>query len=81
MRPLASSKRADLPPCARTDRWPKVAADVLSHGPLNPLVRYQVSLRPHRYTALTTDGCLIAVVDIAEVATQTAREVPDRQLI
>lgn len=54
--------------------------EALPYGPLNPLLQYQVNLRPHRYTALTTDGRLIAVVDKTELATQTTREVLYRQL-
>lgn len=52
----------------------------LPHGPLSPLLQYQVNLRPQRYTALTTGGRLIAVVDKSELATRTTEEVLHRQL-
>ena len=54
--------------------------EALPHGPLTPLLQYQVNLRPHRYTALTTDGHLIAVVDKSELATRTTSELLYRQL-
>jgi len=54
--------------------------EALPHGSLTPLLQYQVNLRPHRYTALTTDGRLIAVVDKSELATRTTQEVLYRQL-
>lgn len=54
--------------------------EALPHGPLTPLLQYQVNLRPHRYTALTTDGRLIAVVDKSELATRTTGELLYRQL-
>lgn len=54
--------------------------EALPHGPLSQLLRYQVNLRPHRYTALTTDGRLIAVVDKCELATRTTDELLRRQL-
>jgi hypothetical protein len=52
----------------------------LPHGPLTTLLQYQVNLRPHRYTALTADGRLIAVVDKDELATRTTDELLHRQL-
>jgi hypothetical protein len=55
-------------------------ADALPHGPLTSLLRYQVNLRPRRYTALTTDGRLLAVVDKCELATRTTDELLRRQL-
>jgi hypothetical protein len=45
--------------------------EALPHGPLTPLLQYQVNLRRHRFTGLTTDGRLIAVVDKNELATRT----------
>ena len=54
--------------------------EALPHGPLTPLLQYQVNLRPRRYTALTTDGRLIAVVDKCELATRTTDELLRRQL-
>jgi hypothetical protein len=54
--------------------------EALPHGPLTALLQYQVNLRPHRYTALTTDGRLIAVVDKSELATRTTQEILHRQL-
>lgn len=54
--------------------------DALPHGPLTPLLRYQVNVRSHRYTALTTDGRLIAVVDKSELAARTTEAILHRQL-
>jgi hypothetical protein len=54
--------------------------EALPHGPLTSLLRYQVNLRPHRYTALTVDGRLIAVVDKYELAMRTTDELLRRQL-
>jgi hypothetical protein len=54
--------------------------EALPHGPLTPLLQYQVNTRPRRYTALTTEGRLIAVVDKSELATRTTEEVLHRQL-
>lgn len=54
--------------------------DTLPHGPLTPLLQYQVNMRPRRYTALTAEGRLIAVVDKSELATRTTDEVLRRQL-
>lgn len=54
--------------------------EALPHGPLTPLLRYQVNMRSHRYTALTTDGRLIAVVDKSELAARTTEAILDRQL-
>jgi hypothetical protein len=54
--------------------------EALPHGPLTQLLRYQVNLRPHRYTALTADGRLIAVVDRCKLATRTTDELLRRQL-
>jgi hypothetical protein len=54
--------------------------EALPHGPLTPLLRYQVNLRPRRYTALTAEGRLIAVVDKYELATRTTDELLRRQL-
>lgn len=58
----------------------KLDTGALPHGPLTQLLRYQVNLRPHRYTALTADGRLIAVVDKCELATRTTDELLRRQL-
>lgn len=58
----------------------KLDTEALPHGPLTQLLRYQVNLRPHRYTALTVDGRLIAVVDKCELATRTTDELLRRQL-
>ena len=54
--------------------------DALPHGPLTPLLQYQVNMRLRRYTALATDGRLIAVVDKSVLATRTTEEVLRRQL-
>lgn len=54
--------------------------EALPHGPLTPLLQYQVNMRPRRYTALATEGRLIAVVDKSELATRTTEEVLRRQL-
>lgn len=54
--------------------------EALPHGPLTPLLQYQVNARSRRYTALTTEGRLIAVVDKDELATRTTEEVLHRQL-
>jgi hypothetical protein len=54
--------------------------EALPHGPLTPLLQYQVNLRRHRFTGLTTDGRLIAVVDKSELATRTTDELLRHQL-
>ncbi len=38
------------------------------YGPLNPLLRYRIITRPQRYSALTDQSRLIAVVDRDEIA-------------
>ena len=58
----------------------KLDTEALPHGPLTQLLRYQVNFRPHRYTALTADGRLIAVVDKCELATRTTDELLRHQL-
>lgn len=58
---------------------PALDTEALPHGPLTPLLRYQVNLRPRRYTALTADGRLLAVVDKCELATRTTDELLRRQ--
>lgn len=54
--------------------------EALPHGPLTPLLQYQVNMRPRCYTALATEGRLMAVVDKSELATRTTEEVLRRQL-
>ena len=54
--------------------------DSLPHGPLTPLLRYQIVTRPHRYTALTTAGRLIEIVDRTELAVRTTEAVLQREL-
>ena len=54
--------------------------EALPHGPLTPLLQYQINVRSRRYTALTTEGRLMAVVDKSELATRTTDEVLRRQL-
>ena len=54
--------------------------EALPHGPLTPLLQYQVNMRSHRYTALATEGRLMAVVNKSELATRTTEEVLRRQL-
>ena len=55
-------------------------AEALPHGPLTPLLQYQVNMRPRRYTALVIEGRLMAVVDKNVLATRTTEEVLRRQL-
>jgi hypothetical protein len=54
--------------------WLKGDLDVesLPYGPLNPLLRYRIVTRPHRYSALTDQSRLVAVVDRDEVALRSA---------
>ena len=54
--------------------------EALPHGPLTSLLQYQVNMRPRRYTALTAEGSLMAVVDKSELAARTTEEVLRRQL-
>ena len=54
--------------------------EALPHDPLTALLQYQVNMRPRRYTAMTTQECLMAVVDKSELATRTTEEVLRRQL-
>jgi hypothetical protein len=42
------------------------------YGPLNPLMRYRIITRPYRYSALTDQSRLIAIVDRDEVALRSA---------
>jgi hypothetical protein len=44
----------------------------LPYGPLNPLMRYRITTRPHRYSALTDQSRLAAIVDRDEVALRSA---------
>jgi len=52
----------------------------LPYGTLTPLLQYQINMRLRRYSALTTEGRLIAVVDKSELALRTTDEVLRRQL-
>lgn len=54
--------------------------EFLPHGPLTPLLQYQVNTRSRRYTALTAEGHLMAVVDKSELATRTTEQVLHRRL-
>jgi hypothetical protein len=63
-------------------RWLGADLDIeaLPHGPLTPLLQYQINMRPRRYTALAAEGSLMAVVDKSELAARTTEEVLRRQL-
>ena len=78
---LRIDRKAGGRPQPRGLRWRGMSSgSAPPHGPLTPLLRYQVNLRSHRYTALTTDGRLIAVVDKSELAARTTEAILHRQL-
>lgn len=54
--------------------WLKEELDTesLQYAPLNPLLRYRIVTRPHRFTALTDKGALVAIVDKEELAMRAA---------
>ena len=54
--------------------WLKEELDTesLEYAPLNPLLRYRILNRPHRFTALTDRGSVVAIVDQEELARRAA---------
>jgi hypothetical protein len=55
-------------------RWLETDIDTESvpYGPLGPTLRYRITTRPHRYTAMTSNSQLVAIVDRDELAVRSA---------